>query len=75
MAKKYGNELRVNCICPGVIRTPIFKKFDETRYIASIPMRRVGEPDDVAKVANFLVSDDAGYVNGCIVTVDGGQSL
>lgn len=75
LAKKYGSEVRVNCICPGVIRTPIFETFDEVRYASSIPMGRVGEPVDVAKVACFLVSDDAGYMNGCILTVDGGQSL
>lgn len=75
LAKKYGSEIRANCICPGVIKTPIFKCFDESRYVKNIPMRRTGTPDDVAKVANFLVSDDAGYVNGCVVAVDGGQSL
>lgn len=75
LAKKYGKNIRVNCICPGVIRTPIFKNFDESRYISSIPMGRVGEPEDVAKVANFLVSDDAGYINGSVITIDGGQSI
>lgn len=74
-AKKYGSEVRANCICPGVIRTPIFKHFDESRYVEMIPMGRVGEPEDVASVANFLVSDDAAYLNGCVVTVDGGQSI
>lgn len=38
-------------------------------------MGRVGTPEDVATTANFLVSDDAGYINGCIVTIDGGQSI
>lgn len=75
LSKKYGSEVRVNCICPGVIRTPIFKNFDEKKYATLIPMGRVGEPEEVAAVANFLVSDDAGYVNGCIITVDGGQSV
>ncbi len=75
LAKKYGSSIRVNCFCPGVIRTPIFKKFDEERYASAIPMGRVGEPDDVAKVVNFLVSSDAGYLNGCVLEIDGGQSL
>lgn len=75
LSKKYGSEVRVNCICPGVIRTPIFKHFDENKYAAMIPMGRVGEPEEVAAVANFLVSNDAGYVNGCVVTIDGGQSI
>lgn len=75
LARKYGSEVRSNCICPGVIKTPIFKFFDEKKYAASIPMGRVGMPEDVAAAANFLVSDDAGYINGCTITIDGGQSL
>ena len=75
LAKKYGEIIRVNAIAPGVIRTPIFKNLDEHKCSACIPMRRIGAPDEVAAVANFLVSDDASFVNGAIVTVDGGQSL
>lgn len=75
LAKRYGNRIRVNAICPGVIKTPLFKKFDEERYASMIPMGRTGKPEEVASVANFLVSDDASYINGAIVTVDGGQSV
>lgn len=75
LAKKYGNKIRVNAICPGVIKTPIFKKFDEERFSGMIPMGRTGTAEEVAAVANFLVSDDASYVNGAIVTIDGGQSI
>lgn len=75
IAKKYGNQIRVNAICPGVIRTPIYKNFDESRYKDIIPMGRVGKAEDVAAVANFLVSDDASFVNGAVIAVDGGQSL
>lgn len=75
LAKKYGSRIRVNAICPGVIQTPIFQNFNEERFIGMIPMGRVGQPVEVATVANFLVSDDASFVNGAIVTIDGGQSL
>ena len=75
LAKKYGNRVRVNAICPGVINTPIFKKFDEERFASMIPMGRTGRPEEVASVANFLVSDDASYINGAILIIDGGQSL
>lgn len=75
LAKKYGSTVRVNAISPGVIHTPIFKSFDEERMSANIPMQRTGRPEEVAAVANFLVSDDASYVNGAIITIDGGQSL
>lgn len=75
LAKIYGANIRVNCICPGVIDTPIFENRDFTRYHDSIPMHRVGKPEEVAKVANFLVSEDASYVNGAVITIDGGMSL
>lgn len=75
LAKKYGNKYRVNAICPGVIYTPIFKNFDEEKFSSMIPMGRTGTPEEVAAVANFLVSDDASYINGAILTIDGGQSL
>ena len=75
LAKVYGNCIRVNCICPGVVDTPIFINRDFSRYESLIPMGRVAQPEDIAKVANFLVSDDAGYINGAVIPVDGGQSL
>lgn len=75
IAKKYGMELRANAICPGVVRTPIYNKFDEDRYKNNIPIGRVGEAEDIAAAANFLVSDDAAFINGAILTVDGGQYL
>ena len=75
MAKRYGAKIRLNAICPGVIRTPIWMNFDEDRHKTNIPVGRVGEPDDVASLANFLVSDEASFINGAVITVDGGQSL
>lgn len=75
LAKKYGSQLRVNAICPGVVRTPIYHNFDEERYKNNVPMGRVGEVEDIAAAANFLISDDAGFINGAVLTVDGGQSL
>lgn len=75
IAKIYGAKVRANCICPGVIDTPIFINRDFSRYHDSIPMHRVGTAEEVAKVANFLVSDDAGYINGAVLTIDGGMSV
>lgn len=75
IAKRYGYRLRINAITPGVIKTPIFQCFDEERYSKIIPMGRTGLAEEVAKAANFLVSDDASYVNGAILVIDGGQSL
>ncbi len=67
--------IRVNCLCPGVTETPFFTNRDFTRFIDAIPMGRVGKPEEVAKVALFLVSDDASYVSGAVMTVDGAASL
>ena len=76
MAQNYGEEgVRVNCICPGIIRTPILHGRDPKLYEDRIPLGRVGTPEDVAKVALFLVSDEAAYLTGVVLPVDGGASL
>jgi len=75
LAKKYGKEFRTNCICPGTIKTPIFKNFDEEKKSVNIPMGRTGTPEEIAKVVCFLASDDASFINGAVLTVDGGESL
>lgn len=76
MAKNYGPEgVRVNCICPGIILTPILHGRDPKIYEERIPLGRVGSPEDVAKAVLFLASDDAAYLTGVILPVDGGASL
>lgn len=79
MAVKYGEfGIRVNCICPGTIRTPIWQARIERdpqvfeRLAKWYPLGRVGEPDDVANAALFLASDDAAWISGTILNVDGG---
>ena len=67
--------VRVNCLCPGVIETPLFTNRDFSRFNASIPMGRVGQPEEAAKAALFLVSDEASYVSGATLVVDGGGCL
>jgi NAD(P)-dependent dehydrogenase (short-subunit alcohol dehydrogenase family) len=67
--------VRVNGIAPGSIDTPMLAGLPpETleHFKSSLPMRRLGTADEVAKVATFLLSDDASYVTGAIVPVDGG---
>ena len=75
MAKKYGEHVRVNCICPGVTDTPLYKSLDSAKFSERIPVKRVGVPSDIAKAATFLVSDDASYINGAVLVVDGGLTL
>lgn len=71
--------IRVNCICPGPINTPLLKSVfidqkEEDKYREYNPMGRFGTLEEVAKVALFLVSDDASYVTGAAWTVDGGEA-
>lgn len=74
-------DIRVNCIVPGFIHTPMSEtalKNDperKKRIISRTPMRKLGSPEDVANAAFFLVSEDAGYMTGTIIPVDGGNSI
>ena len=55
--------------------TPLWTNRDFSRFNDSIPMGRVGKTKEIAKVALFFVSDDASYVTGAVVPVDGGAAL
>ncbi|MFC4172437.1 SDR family oxidoreductase [Microvirga sp. GCM10011540] len=72
--------IRVNGIAPGAIRTPINREAWETpeaerKLLDLIPYGRVGEPEDIAKAAVWLASDDSDYVVGTTLFVDGGMTL
>jgi glucose 1-dehydrogenase len=72
----YG--IRVNAIGPGSIMTDILSAvaFDaeaKKRILSRTPLGRIGEPDEVASIAAFLASDDASYITGEIIYVDGGR--
>jgi dihydroanticapsin dehydrogenase len=83
-AVEYGSAgIRVNCVCPGIIRTPMgeaaIRELGGPEVLDQIgaaahPLGRIGEPEDVAKLVTFLVSDDASFVSGAAVTVDGAMS-
>jgi len=71
--------IRVNCLCPGFVDTPLNRALaseDEFRGYARarIPLGRVGHPEDVAAAYAFLASDDAAFINGAALVVDGGQT-
>ncbi len=77
-----GANIRVNAICPGLIETGMTKPlFDNARAVGKEelighlnPLKRGGEPDEIARAALFLASDEASYVNGHALVVDGGLS-
>jgi len=72
--------IRVNSVCPGAIRTPInTSAWNSPEAYAAlmglIPYKRIGEPEDIGRVAVFLASDQADYINGASIFVDGGMTL
>ncbi len=73
-----GRNVRVNAVAPGFIKTAMTEKLnDEQRAAIStqIPMDRLGEPEEVAKVILFLASDLASYVTGQVILIDGGMGM
>jgi 3-oxoacyl-[acyl-carrier protein] reductase len=69
--------ITVNCVAPGFIATgrllPMFEAQGVDRVLEQIPLRRLGTPDDCARVVEFLVTDLGGYVTGAVIPVDGGS--
>lgn len=79
-----GYGIRVNAVCPGVIRTRLgFRpgmseaeyEARYTQFAQRIPLRRVGQPQDVASPVAFLASDEARHITGAMLLIDGGQTL
>ena len=73
------NGLRFNCVAPGFIGTEMVKKIPEQvlneKILVKVPAGRLGEPEEIAAAFAFLASDDAKYVNGAVLSVDGAGTL
>jgi len=70
--------ITANCVAPGFIVTEMTKILPEPvkeAALAIIPAKKLGTPEDVAKAVAFLASDDAGYINGQVLQVDGGMAM
>ena len=88
-AKEVGqHKINVNCVCPGTIDTPLLRGagmgmeantelFDRLigGVLPTIPLGRIGFPEDVAKIITFLASDDADYMTGQAINISGGQEM
>jgi NAD(P)-dependent dehydrogenase (short-subunit alcohol dehydrogenase family) len=80
MAVEYGPQrVRVNCIAPAAIMTDMLResdldnpKFNQQLFLDTTPLRRYGQPEDIAQLALFLASDQSSYLTGTIISADGG---
>jgi NAD(P)-dependent dehydrogenase (short-subunit alcohol dehydrogenase family) len=82
MAVDHGRQrIRVNCLCPGDVDTPMLpadaklRGMDWTEYLAEAsnrPLGRIGTPEEIARAALFLASDDSSFMTGAVLAVDGG---
>jgi len=62
----------VNAVAPGLVETELTEGIDQQRFLDAVPARRAGTVDEIAACVRFLASDDAAYVTGTTLTVDGG---
>jgi 3-oxoacyl-[acyl-carrier protein] reductase len=78
-AKEYGRKgITANCVAPGFIRTPMTAKMPPevlTNMESMVPLKRLGEAEDIANAFLFLVSDMGKYINGAVIDVNGGLSI
>lgn len=70
-----GKGICCNAIAPGFVETDMTAELNSDDYLAQIPLKRLGKPEDIANTAAFLASDFAGYITGEVIRVDGGLAI
>lgn len=70
-----GRGITCNAIAPGFIETPMTEKLKDNPLVKSIPMKRMGKPEEVAELAAFLACDKAAYITGEVIRIDGGIAI
>ncbi|MFI7453292.1 3-oxoacyl-ACP reductase FabG [Nonomuraea sp. NPDC049714] len=76
MAREYGSRnITVNVVSPGFVATDMTADLDTEAIVKNIPLGRQATPGEVARVVRFLASDDASYITGAVIPVDGGLGM
>lgn len=75
LAKNYAPDVRVNALCPGLTVTNLFTNRDFSRFENCNLLGRMADPMEIARVALFLVSDDASFITGSVIVADGGETI
>ena len=79
LAYEYAPTITVNAVAPGYIDTRMFRSMNDAkeikRKLASVPLQRIGIPEDIAYAVTFLASEEAGYITGQCLHVNGGMYL
>ncbi|MDP4507804.1 MULTISPECIES: beta-ketoacyl-ACP reductase [unclassified Nonomuraea] len=76
LAREYGSRnITVNVVSPGFVATDMTADLDHEKIVANIPLGRQAAPEEVARVVRFVASDDASYITGAVIPVDGGLGM
>jgi 3-oxoacyl-[acyl-carrier protein] reductase len=76
LAREYGSRnITVNVVSPGFVATDMTADLDHEAIVANIPLGRQAAPEEVARVVRFLAGDDASYITGAVIPVDGGLGM
>lgn len=75
LAKNYAPDVRVNTLCPGITETNLFTNRDFSRFSDNNLLGRMAKPEEIAKVAAFLLSEDSSFIVGATIIADGGENI